>query len=54
MPAIQLMDVRSQYSADLVKKLKGSAEIQCVKIPPGKFLGRNGKSTFPLDFTYYG
>jgi hypothetical protein len=34
MPAIQLMDVRSQYSADLATRSKGSAEIQCVEIPP--------------------
>jgi hypothetical protein len=34
MPAIQLMDVRSQYSADLATRLKGSAEVQCVDIPP--------------------
>jgi hypothetical protein len=46
MTVIQQMDVRSQYSADLVTRIKGSAEIQQVKVPPGKFFGRIGKSSF--------
>jgi hypothetical protein len=43
------MDVRSQYSADLMTRLKGSSEIQCAEIPPrANFREEREIYVFPL------
>jgi hypothetical protein len=50
MPTIQLMDVRSQYSADLVTRSKGSAEIQCVIDTTGE-IPREGREIYVFPLT---